>query len=559
MELDEIIRKYAVKNRLRYGKAYEKAVLGKVLANNPRLKERIRGVRGDIVRIVEEVNKLKSGELKKLEESEEKNRIDGECKIELPQEPKKRVRTRLAPNPNGAATLGSARGLVINHYLAKKYGGDFILRFDDTDPKSKRPLVEAYRWYLEDCKFLQTEPDEIYYASERIEKYYHYAEKLIKMGKAYVCFCSKIKFKRLKDAKKTCPHQDVTPQENLQYWKKMLEGGYKEEEAVLRIKTDMKHKDPALRDWVAFRILQVEHPRVGGKYRVWPMLDFESAMEDKLLGITHIARGKDLADSERRQKFIYDYFGWKYPEVMHWGRIKIREFGKLSTSGIRRGIIMGTYKGWDDPKLPTIRALRRRGVSSEAIRKFILKLGITNTDISLSLENLFSENRKIIDAQANRYFFVSAPVEMVITQVKEKTKKVKLPLHLGFPERGKKEIKVTSQEGKVKLFISQEDAKKLEVGKEVRLMHLFNVKIEKKSTKIRARYLEEKRLQVEKLQWVTESHIPAEILMPGEAVKGFCEENCKKLNVGEVVQLERFGFVRLEEKGDELRFCFTHK
>lgn len=559
MELDEIIRKYAVKNRLRYGKAYEKAVLGKVLANSPRLRKRIEGLREDVGRIVEEVNNLKLKELKKLEEGEEKIKIAKGYRLELIPKPEKRVRTRLAPNPNGAATLGSARGLVINHYLAKKYGGDFILRFDDTDPKNKRPLLEAYRWYLEDCKFLQTEPDEVYYASERIEKYYHYAEKLIKLGKAYICFCSKTKFKRLKDAKKACQHRDTTPQKNLNYWKKMLEGEYREGEAVLRIKTDIKHKDPALRDWVAFRILDVQHPRVGRKYKVWPMLDFESAIEDKLLKITHIVRGKDLMDSEKRQKFIYDYLGWRYPEVIHWGRIRIREFGKLSTSGIRRGIITGTYKGWDDPKLPTIQALRRRGISSEAIRRFILNLGITSTDISLSLENLFAENRKIIDAQANRYFFVPNPVEMIITGVKGKTKKVELPLHPSFPERGKREIKVTFQEGKVKLFISQQDAKKLEVGGEIRLMHLFNVKIEKISAKIRAKYLEERKLQVEKIQWVPEKNILVEILMPEGVVKGFGEENCKKANIGEVIQLERFGFVKLEEKEKGLKFCFTHR
>ncbi len=558
-KLYEIIKKYAVENRLRYGKAYDKAVLGKVLAHDPELKRRLEGVRERVERVVEEVNKLKPQELRKLKKDEKRIKVERKYKIELPKKPRKKIRTRLAPNPNGAATLGSARGIVINHYLARKYKGKFILRFDDTDPKNKRPLLEAYQWYLDDCKFLKTEPDEVYYASERIGKYYPYAEKLIKLGKAYVCFCGRVEFKRMKDAKKSCPHRDFSPKENLEYWGNMLEGEYREGEAVLRIKTDMEHKDPALRDWVAFRILDEEHPRVGKKYRVWPMLDFESAIEDNLLKITHIIRGKDLADSERRQKYIYDYLKWEYPEVIHWGRIRIREFGKLSTSGIRKGIIIGTYRDWDDPKLPTIKAFKRRGILPESIRNFILNLGITNTDISVSLENLFAENRKLIDAQANRYFFVPEPVELAITGIKGKRKEVEMPLHPGFPERGKRRIMVRVQGGGTKVYIAKKDAEKLEVGREVRLMNLFNVKIEKKGHKLKGSYLEEKKLQVEKLQWVPEDNLAGEILMPEKNVKGYCEESCKNLKLGEVVQLERFGFARLEERNKVLKFCFTHQ
>jgi glutamyl-tRNA synthetase len=563
MRTKDIIKKFAIQNRIKYGKAHDRAVLGKILASNPELRENLPEIREEIRRIVEEVNELLPEELKKLEKSEKskETKIDRKYEITLPKKPKN-VRTRLAPNPNGAMTLGSARGIIVNHYLAKKYDGKFILRFDDTDPKTKAPMLEAYDWYLEDCEFLNAKPDEVYYASDRIHLYYPYAERLIKLGKAYVCFCPQEEFKKLKDAKQECPHRNFLKKKNLNFWKSMLNGEYKEGEAVLRIKTDIEHKDPALRDWVGFRILEVKHPRVGKKYRVWPLLDFESAIEDHLLRITHIIRGKDLMDSERRQKFIYDYFGWSYPEVIHWGRIKIREFGKLSTSGIRRGIILGKYKGWDDPKLPTIQALRRRGITPDAIRTFILNLGITETDISLSLKNLFAENRKIIDAKVNRYFFIPNPITLMIK--KAKSVKVMVPFHPSFPQRGQREFTFSAKNGEIELFISKNDADKLNLGENVRLMNLFNVIIKKRlKEKVIAEYSKEKNLNVKKIQWVqVQKEVPGEILMPeeeGEVVRGVCEEHCKNVNVNDVIQFERVGFVRLEEKNSVLKFCFGHK
>ena len=132
------------------------------------------------------------------------------------------------------------------------------------------------------------------------------------------------------------------------------------------------------------------------------MLDFESAIEDHELGVTHIIRGKDLRDSERRQEFLYNYMSWTYPFTLHWGRISIHEFGKFSTSKLRSEIDKGLYSGWDDPRLPTLRALRRRGFAPEAIRLFVLKLGINESDISVSLENLPCRERKLVDPVAHR-------------------------------------------------------------------------------------------------------------------------------------------------------------
>lgn len=427
--MKELIVKHVVRNAAKYGKANEKAVIGKIIAENPELRSKAKELLEEIRKTIEWFESLSEEEKEELFRKyvEEKEERVEERKLPPLENVKGKVVMRFAPNPNGPPTLGSARGIVINHEYAKMYKGKFILRFDDTDPRTKRPMIEAYDWYLEDCEWLGAKPDEVVYASKRIPIYYEYAEKLIEMGKAYVCFCEREEFKKYKDAGEECPHRNTPAEDNLEFWRKMLEGEYKEGEAVLRIKTDMKHKDPAVRDWVAFRIIYESHPLVGDAYFVYPTLDFESAIEDHLLGVTHILRGKDLADSEKRQRYIYEYFGWEYPVVKLWGRVSIHEFGKLSTSSIKKAIEEGKFTGWDDPRLPTLKALRRRGFEPEAIRNFFISLGVGENDVSVSMKNLYAENRKIVDKKANRYFFVWDPVEIEIEGLEER--EVEVPLH----------------------------------------------------------------------------------------------------------------------------------
>jgi glutamyl-tRNA synthetase len=405
--LSTAIKKQALHNAILHkGKAAPNAVVSKLIGEHPELKLEARQISGLAAGIIADVNAMTLGEqrqlLQQIAPDLQRKAIKAQHKkMYLPELPHhERVAVRFAPNPNGPATLGSARGIVVNSEYAKRYGGSFILRFDDTDPQTKRPMLEAYDWYLEDCKWLGTTPDVVVNASDRMEIYYHYAEELIAQGAAYVCTCSQPQFKKLKDAGLACPDRENAAEKNMRLWEQMLDGRLGEKEAVLRIKTDVTHKNPALRDWIGFRIVDTTHPR-GLAFRVWPMLDFESAIEDHELGVTHIIRGKDLRDSERRQEFLYNYMGWTYPFTLHWGRISIHEFGKFSTSKLRSEIAKGLYSGWDDPRLPTLMALRRRGFYPEAVRLFILKLGINESDISVSLENLYAENRKLVDPVAH--------------------------------------------------------------------------------------------------------------------------------------------------------------
>ncbi|MFH1403114.1 MAG: glutamate--tRNA ligase [Candidatus Altiarchaeota archaeon] len=475
-----------------------------------------------------------------------------EHELKLPGDPEGAV-MRFAPNPNGPLTIGHARGVVVNNHLARKYGGRFILRFDDTDPKVKKPLAEAYDWIMEDCLWLDARPDEKIIASENIGEYYRHAVELMKLGGAYVCTCERKAFKAMKDQSIECKCRKAGADDNLAGWERMLDGTYGEGEAVLRVKTDIKNPDPALRDWVAFRITHGDHPIVGEKYRVWPMLDFESAIEDHVRGVTHIIRGKDLLDSGRKQEYVYNYFGWTYPEVILWGRIRLEEFGKFSTSQMSADIASGKYEGWDDPALPTLKALRRRGVTPEAITEFMLGLGLSNTDISASMENLYAINRKIIDPDANRYFFVKNPVKMIVKGLPGMT--VRLPLHPTFRGRGLREHCL--KEDNECFYISKSDVEKM-TGDFVKLIGLPCVKVTGTGGDIvEAEFIREKPKKTQKIQCL-QDYAECVVRRPDGVDEGYCEPQCRDLDVGTVVQFERYGFCRLEGKEGRLSFVYTH-
>lgn len=562
IDTEQLIKKYALQNAVKYGKAPQVgAVMGKLMGEHPELRQKAKEISPLIGTFLKEIAsgtpeewqaELEAVAPELIEELSQRREPDKGLK-ELP-DAKGGVVMRFAPNPNGPPTLGSTRGIVVNSEYVKKYGGKFIIRFDDTDPVTKRPMLEAYDWYLEDCRWLGAEPDEVIMASDRLPVYYEYAEKLISAGNAYVCTCTQAEFKELKDSKQACPHRNAPPEDNLREWKRMLAGEYEERTVVLRIKTDTMHKDPALRDWGAFRVVKTPHPRpeVGDKYVVWPLLDFEGALEDHLLGMTHIIRGKDLMDSERRQKYIYDYLGWTYPRTSHWGRVKMHEFGKFSTSGLREAIEAGEYSGWDDPRLPTLRALRRRGFRSEALRKFFIDMGVGETDVSLSLDNLYAENRKLIDADANRYFFVWDPARIEITGA-EPT--VARPARHPSIDRGSRDINVGYS-----VLVCRDDIKDAKPGGLFRLKDLYNIRLTGEGTAEFAGHDIEtiKQGGGRIIHWAPVDGIPVRVLTPEGEVTGTGEAGIAA-EVDRVVQFERYGYVRIDSADGEVVAYFTHK
>lgn len=557
-EIRELIEKYALQNAVKYRAAPNAgAVMGKLMGEHPELRGRAKEVSPLVREVLAVVEKTGPEEWQKRLEAiapellvqlrEKKEPDKGLPPLE---DAEKGVVMRFAPNPNGPPTLGSARGIIVNSEYVKKYGGKFIIRFDDTDPVKKRPMPEAYGWYLEDCEWLDARPDQVITASERVDLYYPIAEELIRCGGAYVCGCAQAVFKEHKDQGIECEHRGQSVEQNLELWRQMLDGRLAEGQAVLRVKTDMHHKDPAIRDWPAFRIVTASHPLVGERYRVWPLLDFESAVEDHLLGTTHIIRGKDLTDSGSRQRYLYSYLGWRYPHVIHWGRVKIHQFGSFSTSKLRKSIEAGEYTGWDDPRVPTVRAMRCRGIRSEALRKFMIDLGVGETDISLSMDSIYAENRKLIDPEANRRFFVWDPVLLQIEG--EVPLMAHAPLH-PTAERGMREIPAGNR-----IFICKSDLETFKVGDNIRLKDLCNVEITAMEP-ARARFLGKdmgERTRI--IHWAPVNGVAVRVMRPDGIDEGIGEAGIAQ-ELGRVVQFERYGFVQVNKLGEPVVAYFAHR
>jgi glutamyl-tRNA synthetase len=450
------------------------------------------------------------------------------------------------------------------------YNGKFILRFEDTDPKVKKPSLEFYDSIRQDLKWLGCKVDEEYIQSNRLPIYYEYTERLISGGNAYVCECPSEEFRKNAIAKEACPCRNLPAAENLERWKQMLNGGYTEGQAVVRVKTNLEHPNPAVRDWPALRIIDTKkypHPRVGSKYIVWPLYNLAAGLDDHLMGMTHIIRGKEHFTNMVRQKYMYEYLGWKYPEAIHYGRLKITG-AFLSKSKIVQGIREGLYAGFDDPRLGTFAALRKRGITQEAIKKMIIDVGAKSNDVTLSWENLFSYNRKILDATSNRYFFVPEPIELKVQAI-PKVFNSKLPLHPDQPERGFREYTVTPiEEDKAATFwIAKKDTENMEPGKIIRLMELFNIKIiEKTDNLVTAAFASEsyedvRKIKVQLIQWIPKgTEFPCQIMMPDASMtEGYAENACKKLKPDTVIQFERFGFVRVNEVDERIVAYYAHK
>lgn len=577
-----LIRKYAMQNALEYdGKGQTKSVQGRILGEVAELRQHAKHLFGILGPAVTEANELwMSGgadAVREVLESEAPDALEKRVKErrdglpDLPNATKGEVVLRFAPNPNGPLTLGHSRGVVINSQYAEMYDGKVILRFDDTDTKIKRPDLNAYGWIKDDFTWLSgKQPDIVIEASARMSEYLDYASKFISDGHMYVCQCTAEAFRGLRIAQEECECRANSNLENKQLWKKMNdpEGGMMEGSAVVRVRTDMTHKNPALRDWPAWRIQTAPHPKVRDTYRVWPLLDFQSAVEDHLQGVTHIIRGKDLMDSTRKQNLLYEMVGWAYPETLYWGRVKVHEFGGFSTSQMKIDIANGLYTGWDDPRLPTVSALRRRGFSSESLRKFWVELSLTQKDIAVPLDTLISHNSSIIDEDSPRLSFIQSPVKITLdcgdTTI---PKKVKIPRHPLHPEKGMREWVLNSDSG-LEVIIEKDDFEEcLSKDGLLRLKDFADIQIFKDFTgKITSLNRTDKRPII---HWLASGiGTPCTLLKgvdggtPGPdglvKMQGLLEQN--EHPVGSVVQLERNGFAKIEEPDDKLiqSMVWTH-
>ena len=551
--MKKTILKHALQNAKKFdGKANLGAVIGKILAENPNLKKTIKKVSGEIKGVVDEVNSWTQAkqeeELEKYQDEIEKKSEEKNIFSMFDISKEEEVITAFPPEPSKYPHIGHAKSILLNYELAKKHDGKFILRFEDTNPKLAEK--EFYKIQLDNYSWLGIEPDEITYASDHMEDFYKHAKNMIKNTYAYVCVCSQEKIKKDRFEGNECSCRYLMQDEHMKRYEELFKSP--EGKMVLRLKGYMKHENSTMRDPALLRVIKHKHARHGNKYSVWPTYDFENAVMDGVQGITHRLRTKEFELRNELQNFIQTTLSFK--------NTKIYEFARFNMEGVESAgrVIRDLLKkkkliGWDDPSLTTIVALKRRGFLPEAIKNFVLSTGITKSESTLKWDDLIVHNKKLLDAQTDRYFLIHDKKEIEILGAP--SQEVKLKLHPDFEEKGFREFKVGS-----KFFIEKEDFKKFKDNKLYRLMDCLNFK--KKKGKFVFHSLEHSKFKKNGhliIHWLPKQKdlVKVEVLMPDKKiVKGIAEPMVKKLKVDDVVQFQRFGFCRLDKK---LSFWYTHK
>jgi len=576
--MDEDIRKRAEEaaevnalfNALKHGgDAQVGAILGPLMGENPEFREYGDEMAGVVAPVVERVNGMDQAEKRerlaelapeRVEELDADEEEDDHPLPDLPNAEEGGVRMRVAPNPNSPWHIGHARMAAVVGTYKERYDGEFVCRFDDTDPETKRPDLDAYEAILEAIDYLGFEPDEVIRASDRVDIYYEHARELIDAGGAYTCSCPAAEFSDLKNAGEACPHREKAAGTVHEEFSAMVDGEYGAGEMVLRVRTDIEHKNPALRDWVAFRIVDTPHPReAAAAYRCWPMLDFQSGVDDHRMGVTHIIRGIDLQDSAKRQGFVYDYFGWEYPEVIHWGHVEVDEYDvPLSSSTIVERVAAGELDGWDDPRAPTVASLRRRGIRGEALVAAMVELGTSTSNVDLAMSSVYAHNRELIDDDTDRAFLVRDDPDhgggAVERQVVGGPDAGEPPVHPDHEDRGTRTIPVDSG-------VLVESADLPEHGHRVWLKGYGCVRHTRDAFEYTGDDIEVVRDgDVPVVHWTpAEANVPVRTRTMHGDVRGYGEPGVVEYDRDEMLQFERVGFVRIDDPGEKVVAYFAHK
>jgi len=572
----EVAFKHAIINAVRHGgKADFKAVVSKIVAELPEIRKNVREYIEIIKSTVEDVNKLTYEEQVKIARENWPDLLEErreEREKELP--PLRgaiegRVITRLAPNPDFPLHLGNARPALLSYWYARMYNGKMILRFEDTDPRIKAPYPEAYSIIREDLKWLGITWDEEYIQSLRLPIFYNIARELVKRRGGYIDLCDTKKIRTLRAQGKACLHRDLPVEKHLEELDKMLEGHYGEGEAVLRVKTDLSHPDVSVRDWIALRIIDTSktpHPVVGDKYIVWPTYNFAAAVDDHLMGVTHILRAREHLTNTVKQKYLYNHMNWVYPETIHFGRLSLEGL-VLSKSKMRRLVVEEGIRSLSDPRLGTIQALRRRGIVKETVWRLIRDVGIKQTDAKISLVNLYALNRSIVDPVANRYMAAEDPVYLQLSGFSGELE-ASIPIHPSRSETYTYRVRP----GDI-VLISKRDFS-LVRNRVFRLMGLGNFEIVNIDTWNNTpvyvtslhslSYEDTRKLEAPIIQWVLLRESIVGELLDAQGLKlvkrqVIVERRIQEEKPDSIIQLYRIGFARIDSvSSDRVVLIYTH-
>ncbi len=553
----ESIERNALLNAVRHaGKAEVGAVANKIIAEFPELRSNAKEVANLVQTSVREVNSMTLQKQQALlqerypeAETAREERVGRVGLPPLPNVVKGAASFRLPPEPSGFMHIGHAMAFTINNIYKETYSGKLWLRFEDTNPrKVERRYYENFK---DGIRWLGIKWDYEKSVSSDLDTLYEYGQRLLDSGNAYACGCEEAKVKKLRFAGEACEHREQAFEKNLAIWNGMLSRKYGEGEYVIRLRGDMRSLDYSLRDPNIFRVIEHEHPLTGSKFVVWPTYDFEVVVEDEVCKITHVLRSSEF------HLALQDLLR----ELLELHPVTVLQFSRFNFKGtpvskrlLRPLVEKGLVTGWDDPRMPTIGGVRRRGILPEAIRDFTLQVGYTKTEHEYDWSLLFAVNRKLLDPKTKRIYFVPRPLPLAVDGAPKK--RVTLPFHPD-KELGSRTISVSDH-----FQIPSDDLETLEEGETFRLMELYNVKLLKKSSKgSRAKYLSEDLIAgTRKLQWTTDANKSIKVLEPGllyaeddkfnedslRSTEGVVEETFKDLGVGEVVQFPRYGFCRVD-------------
>ncbi len=566
-EIRKEIRKIALQNAFEHeGKTQDKIVLAKILGTKPEFRSKVKEIVGDIAEIVSTVNQISFEEQKKEIEGNFPEILIPKEKIEereglppLKGAEQGKVITRFPPEPNGYPHIGHAKAAIINAEYAKMYGGKFILRMDDTNPEAER--MEYHAAIKVGLDWLGIKFDIIKSTSDDMELFYKKGIELIKSGKAYVCTCKRDDISNNRKERKACKCSKGDIKQNIQGWEKMFDK-FKPGDAILRFRGDMKADNAVMRDPVLFRIIDEKHYTLGNKYRVWPSYDFAVAIEDSNDGVTHAFRSKEFELRKELIDAILDALNMRKPYQDFFSRLEFKGM-PISKRIIKPLIEEGKVSWYDDPRLPTLESLRRRGIKPEAIKKFILSLGLTKANTLAPFDALESFNRKFVDADSIRLFMVNKPQKLTIKKLPFVF--VEISNH-PIRDMGKRKINVDEN-----FYISREDADNIKDGTQIRLLGLGNVTISKINGELVGEFIENGNItNIQKIQWVPQKNahiikilIPKQLFIDDkfnedslEELEVYTEPHYLQLKDGEEIQFVRFGYCRKDSQNQAI---FTHK
>jgi len=566
-EIRKEIRKIALQNAFEHeGKTQDKIVLAKILGTKPEFRSKVKEIVGDIAEIVSAVNQISFEEQKKEIEGNFPEILIPKEKIEereglppLKGAEQGKVITRFPPEPNGYPHIGHAKAAIINAEYAKMYGGKFILRMDDTNPEAER--MEYHAAIKVGLDWLGIKFDIIKSTSDDMELFYKKGIELIDSGKAYVCTCKRDDISNNRKERKACKCSRGDIKQNIQGWEKMFDK-FKPGDAIVRFRGDMKADNAVMRDPVLFRIIDEKHYTLGNKYRVWPSYDFAVAIEDSNDGVTHAFRSKEFELRKELIDAILDALNMRKPYQDFFSRLEFKGM-PISKRIIKPLIEEGKVSWYDDPRLPTLESLRRRGIKPEAIKKFILSLGLTKANTLAPFDALESFNRKFVDADSIRLFMVSKPQKLTIKKLPFAF--VEISNH-PIRDMGKRKINLDEN-----IYISGEDAENIKDGTQIRLLGLGNVTISKINGELIGEFIENGNItDIQKIQWVSQKNahiikilIPKQLFIDDkfnedslEELEAYTEPHYLQLKDGEEIQFVRFGYCRKDSQNQAI---FTHK